>query len=42
MSALIISGVFCVCPGGSFVEQTDDSEIRELGYQPAEQLSVLY
>lgn len=34
-------GFLCVS-GGSFVEQTDDSEIRELGYQPAEQLSVLY
>lgn len=34
-------GFLCVSDG-SFVEQTDDSEIRELGYQPAEQLSVLY
>ncbi|KAM7422026.1 hypothetical protein PAMA_010215 [Pampus argenteus] len=31
----------CSHHGGSFVEQTDDSESRELDYQPAQQLSFV-
>lgn len=32
---------FCVS-GGSFAEQTDDTESRELDHQPAQLLSMLH